>query len=155
MGYRHPLITNINDAEAGFSLAEIVVAIGILAIGITSVLTLFPVGLNLKKGSEDFSKASYFAEQKIGQIIMESRYLYNGVGYENALTDANEYPTAGADPAPFSEDPRFFWHYRVNSTGTTDVYRVDLAIYNIEGANTSTPLQVFTQYLYPEDYDRS
>jgi len=146
-------IKNVRDEKA-FSLAEIIVAIAILAIGITSVMSLFPVGLNFQKLSEDKSTASNLAQLKFTEILMQSRSIYTG--NDNLLTFASEYPLAGGDPAPFNEDAKYFWHYKVSTSPINTlnfVYRVDLAIYNIEGSGSSptVPIQVFTSFLSLED----
>ncbi len=148
MGYFNSLRLN----HKGFSLIEILAAIVILGVGLVSIMSLFPLGFKLQKDSEDNSKVSLFAETLLNEIILKSTDIYTGVN--NSLTGATEYPTAAPDPEPFTNDPRYLWHYSVTVNPLTTIdrlYRVDLAIYTLEGASNNTPYKMFTTYINKED----
>ena len=52
----------------GFSLIELVVALGLLGVGLVGVVRLFPVGLRASKRSEVISKATLLAQQQLEEI---------------------------------------------------------------------------------------
>lgn len=148
MGYYYSLRLK----NKGFSLIELLAAIVILGVGLVSIMSLFPLGFKLQKDSEDNSKVSLFAETLLNEIILRSTDIYTGA--DNSLTNATEYPTAAPDPEPFDEDPRYLWHYSVTVDPLTTIdrlYRVDLAVYTLEGASSNTPYKIFTTYINKED----
>lgn len=50
------------EARSGFSLVEVSLALFVIAVGILSVVSLFPIGLDLSKRSIDETYASFFAD---------------------------------------------------------------------------------------------
>ena len=52
----------------GFSLIEMVVAMGLLAMGLIGVIRLFPVGLRASKRSEVVSKGTFLAQQRLEEL---------------------------------------------------------------------------------------
>jgi type II secretory pathway pseudopilin PulG len=55
--------------ESGFSLAEIVIAFGILSLGLVSLAGSFPFGIRINKESENESTATYAAQQGLEKLI--------------------------------------------------------------------------------------
>lgn len=55
--------------QQGFSLMEIIVAFGVLALGLISLAGAFPFGVKINKESENQSSASYVAQQKLEELI--------------------------------------------------------------------------------------
>jgi len=53
----------------GFTLIETIIAIFILAVGITAVLTIFPLGIQIVNSSKMVTTATYLAQEKIEEII--------------------------------------------------------------------------------------
>lgn len=131
----------------GFTLFEIVIALGVLAIGILGVLALFPVGLDSQKKAIDYSMLSTFAQWKTNEIV----YGAAQSGADNTLNQASEYPIGAPDPEPFPHNNRYFWHYSVSLPHIgilDDLYRVDLVIYSLE----TDPIGSFTSYVeIPKD----
>ena len=71
------LKTLIRDAK-GFTLIEIVVALAILAIGLTVVLEGFAGGLRSAQVSEDYTKATWHGQTKMEEMLM-TQELIEGV----------------------------------------------------------------------------
>ena len=72
----------------GFSLIEIVVALGLLATGLIGVIRLFPVGLRASKRSEVVSKAALLAQQQLEELKLK--------GYAALVADPPQVPLSGA-----------------------------------------------------------
>ena len=66
----------LNDSKTriggskGFTLIEIVVALAILAIGLTAVLEGFAGGLRSARVSEDYTKATWHGQTKMEEMLM-------------------------------------------------------------------------------------
>ena len=56
--------------KKGFSLLELIIAIGVLAIGLVGVLQIFPVGLRASYRSGMVTKAAFLAKNKIEEVKM-------------------------------------------------------------------------------------
>lgn len=127
----------------GFTLIEIIAALGILALGILGILALFPVGLDAQKRALDYSNVAILAEWKMADILYRSHLA----GSQNSLTYATDYPTSTPDPEPFSQNQKFLWHYDVSqpNASLTNLYRVDLFIYST--GSTSTPIERVVTYV--------
>ncbi len=74
--------------ERGFSLIEIVVALGLLATGLIGVVRLFPVGLRASKRSEVISKAALLAQQQLEELKLR--------GYAALAADPPDAPLSGS-----------------------------------------------------------
>ncbi len=126
----------------GFTLVEIVVALGLLALGILGILSLFPVGLDAQKRALDYSNLTNLAEWKMADIAYKSHLT----GSLNSLTAATSYPNSGV--TSFDQNKKYSWHYYVSKpySGTLDnLYRVDLAIYSV--SDTTNPIEKVVSYL--------
>ena len=127
----------------GFTLIEIVAALGVLALGILGIMALFPVGLDSQKRALDYSNLVGLAEWKMADILYKS-HLDPDVN-ENSLTEDTSYPTGTTDPEPFAHNRKYSWRYDVTMLfGITTLYRVDLKIYAID--NTTNPLETVVSY---------
>ena len=60
--------SEIGNARSGFTLIEILLAIGILALGITSVLFLFTMGVRSHRRADDRTRAAILADAVLNQI---------------------------------------------------------------------------------------
>jgi len=52
----------------GFSLLELIIAVGVLAIGLVGVLQIFPVGLRASYRAGMITKASFIAQNKMEEV---------------------------------------------------------------------------------------
>lgn len=90
----------IKSNPKGFTLIEIVISLGILAIGILAVLALFPVGFDSATRSSDLTKATIFAQDTMEEI--------KRIGYGTSGVVASS--------GTFS-DPRFTYTVTPDTTG--------------------------------------
>jgi len=73
----------------GFSLLELIIAIGVLAIGLVGVLQIFPVGLRTSYRSGMLTKAAFLAQNKIEELKV--------AGLEAVTASPPEIPLSGRD----------------------------------------------------------
>ena len=62
----HPLIPR--RLPAAFSLTEVVIAMGVAAVAFTSIIALFPLGLNMSKDSYDETQAALIAQTILSDL---------------------------------------------------------------------------------------
>lgn len=147
MGHRRfKRITAIKNPASqkaqGFTLVEIVVALGLFALGVLGILSLFPVGLDAQKRALDYSNLTNLAEWKIADITYKSHLS----GSLNSLTAATSYPSSGV--TAFTQNKKYLWRYYVSkpySSTLTNLYRVDLGIYSAN--DTTNPIEKVVSYL--------
>jgi Tfp pilus assembly protein PilV len=72
----------LKSNNQGISIIEAVLATAVLAIGILSIITLFPLALKISKGAEQETVAANLAQGKIEEIF--------SLGYENIATGTLE-----------------------------------------------------------------
>ena len=73
--------------KKGFTLIEIITAITIMAVGILSILALFPVGFAASRRAADLTTAALYAQEKMEEIKMK--------GFANADSFNGETETQG------------------------------------------------------------
>lgn len=85
----------LKSNNQGISIIEAVLATAVLAIGILSIITLFPMALKISRGAEQETVAANLAQGKIEEIF--------SLGYENIATGTiEERHRLSTDPAnPF------------------------------------------------------
>ena len=57
-------------AKCGFSLLELIIAIGVLSIGLVGVLQIFPVGLRASYRAGMVTKAAFLGQNKLEEVKM-------------------------------------------------------------------------------------
>ncbi len=92
--------------EAGFTLLEILIAIGILAVGLVTIFTLFPIGLLAVKDTVDGSRGGSIAHDVRSELVAERADVQ--IANSGALT----YDMSGAVTGSFF--PAGPWHYPSN-----------------------------------------
>ncbi|MBU3910996.1 MAG: prepilin-type N-terminal cleavage/methylation domain-containing protein [Candidatus Omnitrophica bacterium] len=85
--------------KRGFSLLELIIAIGVLAVGLVGVLQIFPVGLRASQRAGMITKAAFLAQNKIEEIKM--------TGFDSITALPPKIPLAG-------EDNDFEWEIAIN-----------------------------------------
>lgn len=75
--------------KKGFSLLELIIAIGVLAVGLVGVLQIFPVGLRASQRAGMMTKTAFLAQNKLEEVKM------SGFGSITALPPT--IPLAGED----------------------------------------------------------
>ena len=61
-------IQNLKFGESAFSLTEVVIAMGVAAVAFTSILALFPLGLNMSKESYEATQAAVIAQSIMADL---------------------------------------------------------------------------------------
>jgi prepilin-type N-terminal cleavage/methylation domain-containing protein len=72
--------------HAGFSLIELIVVIFILAVGLTSVASLFIAGIVSSRQAQRMSAATYEAQRQMERL--------RSIGFNNCLVDPDIFTTA-------------------------------------------------------------
>ncbi|MDP2708674.1 MAG: hypothetical protein Q8O93_01305 [bacterium] len=68
--------------RTGMTLLEVMVSFSILVVAFIALTQAFPLGLAINKTAENFTKASYLAQEKLEEL--------NHLGYDNILTGTIE-----------------------------------------------------------------
>jgi Tfp pilus assembly protein PilV len=61
-------IQNLKFSESAFSLTEVVIAMGVAAVAFTSIIALFPLGLNMSKESYEETQAAMIAQTILSDL---------------------------------------------------------------------------------------
>lgn len=116
------LARKIRASQAGFSLVEVVLAVGVVAFAFVAILGLIPAGLSQFRQAMDISVCSQISQR----IIMEAQQTEFDVLVANAGTaqfryfdeQGNEVPVTDAakeNPAALSADQKLLTVYHVNT----------------------------------------
>lgn len=142
----------MRKSQSGFTLMEILIAVAVLAIGVVSVVNLFPVGLQAARRTADFSNTAVLAQKALdfyrseGYEYVHDMYLLPG-NFEGATENGDAYIPAPAGAGgmagsrPFAENEDFSWRIviseevdHMSEDGTefhsnAEIYRITLYIY--------------------------
>lgn len=98
-------LINLIKNKFGFTLLEILAALSILAIGLVSVLSLFPMGFQSTKRASEVSVASLYGQQQMETLLSRGfDYVHNndsGIG-------------------TFVNDDYYEWEYNATQDTATD-----------------------------------
>lgn len=89
-----------NRRHHGFSLAEVVIALGVIAISIVAILGVFPVALTTGHSAQDVTRAPHIAQAILSSVVSQAQTQFNNVQLPiggNALSidlTASSSPTA-------------------------------------------------------------
>ena len=82
---------------ASFSLVEVVLALGVIAIAIVAILGVFPVALSTGHSAQDATRAPHIAQAVLSSIASQAPTQFNNVQLQFA-------PTPSPAPTPLSID---------------------------------------------------
>ncbi|MBM4040895.1 MAG: type II secretion system protein [Planctomycetes bacterium] len=123
IGNRKSEIGNDGKAAGGFTILEVLMAIGILALSITAVLFLFAMGMRSHKRALDRTRAAMLAETVINQLQADLKV------YENS-TDPRDPTVAPPDKATHTDFPGFYYTATFTPLyGGTSYYRLSLLVH--------------------------
>lgn len=92
------MIRSARERQAGFTLAEIVLAMLVVAVGVIGVFSLFPAGLQASRAAIDDSRTALLAEAILTDLRMEMAGNYrddaSGFAYP---TDSGDVVANGAE----------------------------------------------------------
>ena len=78
--------------SAAFSLTEVVIAMGVAAVAFTSIIALFPLGLNMSKESYETTQAAFITQSIMSQIT-DAQSGNTLTGFRRIIKTANNEPT--------------------------------------------------------------
>ena len=130
------------QSSAGFTLIEIGIASFILAIGLISMLTLFPIGVDSIKKVTQYSNAAILNESAISELI--ARDIFTDTNIAGTLTASQTYTYTDAYPLndkdqdmPFQDSfgttthAQYSWQANLKSVSGTNsnLVRAQIAIF--------------------------
>ena len=131
-----------------FSLTEVVIALGVAAVAFTSIIALFPLGLNMSKESYEQTQAALIAQSILGDL----RDIQGGnPGWNTTLNgqgvSVSQYPSGyrlllirpGADPQNFSAAN--YTNIQVRKSSVGDNLQTVYLRYDLIATNSSLPLR--------------
>jgi Tfp pilus assembly protein PilV len=65
----------------GFSLAEVVIALGVITVGIVAVLGVFPAALQTGHSAQDETRAAHIAQSVFGGLVAQAPSQFSGVQF--------------------------------------------------------------------------
>src|SRR5438477_12330973 len=69
---KRPIASGQTGRRRGFSLAEVVIAIGVITVGLVSVLALFPTALQTNHSAQDETRAGHIAQSIFGSLVAQA-----------------------------------------------------------------------------------
>src|SRR5438876_8384598 len=64
-----------------FSLAEVVIALGVVTVGIIAVLGVFPIALQTGHSAQDETRAAHIAQSIFGSLVAQAPSQFSGVQF--------------------------------------------------------------------------
>lgn len=65
--------------RAGFSLTEVVLALGVIAIAIVAILGIVPLGLSTGRGAQDETRAAQIAQAIISSVASQTQTQFGNI----------------------------------------------------------------------------
>jgi uncharacterized protein (TIGR02598 family) len=78
---KHPFISGLPRGKCGFSLAEVVIALGIITVGIVAVLGVFPTALQSGHSAQDETRAAHIAQSIFGSLVAQAPSQFSSVQF--------------------------------------------------------------------------
>lgn len=117
--------------ERGATLAELMVALVVLSIGILAVAQLFPAGTGSQQQSRMTNTANYYAQEKLEQL--------RGLGWTDAELSAGRHPASGTESLGTSGAWQRFYEVTAMSAPLGNLKRVDVTVsWTYHGARSVT-----------------
>ncbi|MBT6051523.1 MAG: type II secretion system protein [Candidatus Scalindua sp.] len=141
-------IFNIQSQD-GFTLIEIGIAIFILGVGLISMLTIFPIGVDSIKKVTQYSNAAVLTESAISYLKANDVVAFVGTN-----TGSNTYPDTDSDQGnPFEDSSgntifaQYSWQATVqNLSSNNNLVRAQIAIFrNFDSTKFGAGTADFTQ----------
>ena len=80
--------------QTAFSLTEVVIAMGVAAVAFTSIIALFPLGLNMSKESYETTQAAFITQSIMNQVA-DAQGGSGNTGNRRIIKTANNNPNTG------------------------------------------------------------
>ena len=119
----------------GFSLIEVLAAMAILAIGLLSILAIFPVGMKQYQEARDKTILANLVRSKVNQLmyvlsdpnmsgkgdpskIISTLYLRHDQAFAQYMGEKSwAGPVYESEVYPFEDNDKYFWQYTVTDIG--------------------------------------
>jgi type II secretory pathway pseudopilin PulG len=141
--------------QGGFSLVEICLAMLVVAIGLVTLMSLFPVGLREVESAVQNTRAAMFADDKFNSFQATNALMAETIAdFENQTLIFGNVPTGDDQVAPnvvTNNGNVLSWKYfvRLNTTvPSTPVWRVRLEVQNGKSAQFTDPVVFYTELIY-------
>ena len=130
-------MSRIRSGRPGFSLTEILMAVGILGVGLTMVASVFPVAVDQHRRGRDSTMAALCARSVAAtmraarqQVVKECRGYFNDAATRNDAT-TRDRPAEYDNPTPLNiaQFPGYTGTSKWPLTGTA-VLKKELCVYN-------------------------
>lgn len=160
-------------SQSGFTLIEISLAIFILGIGLISMLSMFPIGVDSMKKVTQYSNAAILSESAISELIANKDYILGtmtaGISYVHPDNDINT-SRSFEDSFGTVTHAQYSWQAIVNSISATDknLVRTQIAIFrnfdpdkfgtgtaNFAASTTVSNVSTFPPWLMSKHYIRA
>jgi hypothetical protein len=106
LAHRLHHLKSINLRSGGFSIIEVVLALGVIAIGVVAVLGVFPVALSTGRSAQDATRAPHIAQAIITAIASQA---------QSSLGAPAPIPAIISQPSP---SPGFSYSVDLTTTST-------------------------------------
>jgi uncharacterized protein (TIGR02598 family) len=102
-------LKSINLRCGGFTLAEVVLALGVIAIAVTTILALFPVALTTGHSAQDATRGPHIAQDIIASVVSQAQTQFNNVqlrlGDNTTLSvDLTAAPSSPTTPTLYADN---------------------------------------------------
>jgi uncharacterized protein (TIGR02598 family) len=74
-----PILPGLSGGKRGFSLAEVVIALGVITVGVVAVLGIFPTALQTGHSAQDETRAAHVAQSIFGSLVAQAPSQFNSV----------------------------------------------------------------------------
>ncbi len=133
----------------GFTIIEIVIALAVFIIGVTSCVNLFPVGLYASKRAGDFSSAGMLAQEKMAELLYLGYDKWGNVDGNFASPMSGHNHSGAAEPFP-EPDSDYKWHIDViMDNPIANLAKITLWVYWNDRGNEKD--DVFVTYIAKRD----
>jgi prepilin-type N-terminal cleavage/methylation domain-containing protein len=72
-------VSGQSGTRPGFTLAEVVIALGIITVGVVAVLGVFPAALQTGHSAQDETRAAHMAQSIFGSLVAQAPSQFTGV----------------------------------------------------------------------------
>jgi prepilin-type N-terminal cleavage/methylation domain-containing protein len=92
---KRPIVSGRPRGKRGFSLAEVVIALGVITVGMVAVLSVFPTALQSGHSAQDETRAAHIAQSIFGSLVAGASSQFTNVRLPL-------YPSSSPAPTPLS-----------------------------------------------------
>jgi len=121
----------IQNTKLGFTIIEVIIALGILTIGVVVTLSVFPKGLKLERESKEISVATDLAQERLEELVTEN-YDDIPIGTIDAKAKVDTNPQSQFYIYQRSADAQFVDSNLNVSATDTELKKITVTVYFTE-----------------------